>query len=102
MELANYWVYMLNCDNGTYYTGYTTQMEKRYEQHVDGTGRCKYTRSFKPLGIAQCWRINGNKALAMKIERFIKGLSRSQKDQLVAAPGLLLEQFPMVTIEVIA
>lgn len=92
-----YWVYILLCDNNTYYTGYTNDLDKRYQSHVDGTGKCKYTRSFKPKCIAQSWQINGDKAQAMKIERQIKKLSRLEKEKLIADPIRLLlvgtEQF---------
>lgn len=86
----SYWVYILYCENNTYYTGYTTDIKKRFQAHIDGTSKCKYTRSFKPLRISQCWKINGDKALAMKIEYQIKKLSRSQKEKIIADPALLL------------
>ena len=81
-----YWVYILLCSNNSYYTGYTNDLNKRYQSHVNGTGRCKYTRSFKPLCIAQSWQINGSKAQAMKVERFIKKLSHSEKQKIIAEP----------------
>ncbi len=84
-----YWVYILHCDNDTYYTGYTNDINKRYQSHLDGTGRCKYTRSFKPLRIAQCWKINGDKSFAMKIERMIKKSSRFEKENYIANPESL-------------
>ena len=84
-----YWVYILHCSNDSYYTGYTDNLEKRYRSHLNGTGGCKYTRSFKPLGIAQCWLVHGDKALAMRIERDIKKLSREQKMQIIAHPATL-------------
>lgn len=84
-----FWVYILHCENDTYYTGYTNDLPKRYLSHINGTGRCKYTKSFKPLNIAQCWKINGDKAFAMMIERSIKKLTRSQKDDLIARPETL-------------
>lgn len=83
------WVYILLCHNNTYYTGYTTNLDKRYASHLNGTAS-KYTRSFKPIKIAQSWIINGDKSLAMKIERHIKKLSRSQKERLISHPELLL------------
>ena len=89
MEDLCYWVYILHCENNTYYTGYTNNLNKRYESHVNGTGKCKYTRSFKPTGIAQSWKINGTKALAMQIERYIKTLSRIEKEKLIDCPSLL-------------
>ena len=84
-----YWVYILLCENNTYYTGYTNHLEKRYLSHVEGTGGCKYTRSFKPICIAQSWAIEGGKAKAMKIEREIKKLSRAAKEQLIHDPSLI-------------
>ena len=90
-----YWVYILHCNNDTYYTGYTNDLAARYQSHVNGTGRCKYTRSFKPLTIAQCWRIDGSKSLAMQIEKQIKQLSRQEKEILIAKPSRLSEN-PLV------
>ena len=87
---ACYWVYILLCNNNTYYTGYTNNLDKRYQSHVDGTGKCKYTRSFKPICVAQSWKIQGDKARAMTIERTIKKMSRSEKEQLIANPSSLL------------
>lgn len=84
-----YWVYILYCENNTYYTGYTNDLKKRYQSHVDGTGKCKYTRSFKPSYIAQCWKIVGDKALAMQIERQIKKLSRIEKEHIIKFPRAL-------------
>ncbi len=80
-----YWVYILRCMNQSYYTGYTDNLEKRFQEHLDGKGS-KYTRSFKPVSIAQSWKIKGDKSIAMRIERYIKKLSKAQKDQLVLNP----------------
>ncbi|MFC3909057.1 GIY-YIG nuclease family protein [Legionella dresdenensis] len=89
MSSPNYWVYILLCENNTYYTGYTNNLEKRYRSHVDGTGKCKYTRSFKPIKIAQAWEIPEGKITALKVERYIKGLSRCEKEKIIADPFLL-------------
>lgn len=98
MSKKLYWVYMLHCDNDSYYTGYTTNVSNRYQAHLHGTGKCKYTRSFKPLGIAQCWQIDTDKTLALKIEHFIKKLSRAEKEQLISRPNLLTKIFPAKTV----
>jgi putative endonuclease len=90
--MNNYWVYMLLCSNQHYYTGYTVDLVKRYQAHLNGTG-CKYTRSFKPLKLAQCWKINGEKAVAMKVERYIKKLPRVEKEKLISDPVLLADVF---------
>ena len=89
MNQKKYWVYILRCDNNTYYTGYTHDLQKRYQSHVDGTGKCKYTRSFKPIEIAQSWEIFGSRALAMQIERHIKKLTRAEKERFIAEPSEL-------------
>lgn len=88
MDNKRYWVYMLLCANNTYYTGYTNHLEQRYQSHVEGTGGCKYTRSFRPLKIAQSWEIIG-KSEAMKIERQIKKLTREEKEKLIQCPAML-------------
>ena len=89
MQHKNYWVYILLCSNQSYYTGYTDNITKRYQSHRDGTGRCKYTRSFKPLRIAQCWLIKEDKLLALRLEREIKKRSRQKKIELILHPELL-------------
>jgi len=88
MSIKLYWVYILLCSNNAYYTGYTTDLEKRYASHVKGTAS-KYTRSFKPIKIAQSWQINESKSVAMRMERFIKKLSRAEKEKIIACPSLL-------------
>ncbi|HZW61124.1 MAG TPA: GIY-YIG nuclease family protein [Candidatus Babeliales bacterium] len=67
---------------------YTSDLEKRYAAHIEGIAS-KYTRSFKPVSIAQSWKITGGKSLAMKIENHIKKLSRIQKENLIVNPNLL-------------
>ena len=88
-DQKQYWVYILLCENESYYTGYTDNLAKRYITHINQTGRCKYTRSFKPISIAQCWRIMDDKSLAMKIERYIKKLSREQKIKIILDPSII-------------
>ncbi len=85
----NYWIYILECDNGSYYTGYTDDLVKRYRLHMSGKGGAKYTRSFKPLRIAQCWQLSGGKGTAMKVEHFIKKREREEKEIIVADPEIL-------------
>jgi putative endonuclease len=83
-----YWIYILLCENNSYYTGYTSNLIKRYADHVEGKGS-KFTRSFKPLQIAQSWELECEKSTALKIEIMIKKLSRPQKENLIHSPSLL-------------
>jgi putative endonuclease len=93
MNDLTHWIYILNCENNTFYTGYTTDIAKRYKSHVEGTGGCKYTRSFKPLSIAQYWQVLGGKSEALKLEAHIKKLSRQEKIALIAEPHKLAEVY---------
>jgi putative endonuclease len=95
MSESYYFVYILLCDNGSYYTGYTTDLTRRYQEHLTGTDKCKFTRSFKPVSLAQSWKIQGSKSIAMKAEKFIKTLSKAKKKQLILSPEKLAEFFPI-------
>ncbi|VVC77197.1 hypothetical protein AQUSIP_25240 [Aquicella siphonis] len=94
MDQSGCYVYILLCENGAYYTGYTTNLARRLKEHAAGTLKCKFTRSFKPLRIVQCWRIAAGKSGAMQVERHIKTLSRQEKQNLIAFPEMLTHQFP--------
>lgn len=78
---------MLLCSNQNYYTGYTDNLEKRFQAHLNG--HAKYTRSFKPVAIAQAWLISEDRSLAMRLEREIKKLSKQQKIELIINPSIL-------------
>src|SRR5262245_45934129 len=96
MKTDYYWVYILNCSNGTYYTRYTTDLTRRYQAHV--AGKCKYTRSFKPTGIAQHWLVQ-SKSTAVKVEAFIKKQPKKYKQQLVLFPECLIGVFNEVEVK---
>jgi putative endonuclease len=90
MKSTTHWfVYMLECRNGSYYTGCTDDLSRRFDEHRKGTQKSKYTRSFKPVRMARCWKLAGSRGAAMKIERLIQGMKRSVKDEIVAHPDRL-------------
>ncbi len=84
-----HWVYILECENAAYYTGYTHDLEARYKAHLDKTSGCKYTRSFKPVKLAQAWHLEANKSIALKIEALIKTQTKAEKVLLVQHPERL-------------
>jgi putative endonuclease len=84
-----FWIYILECDDGSYYTGYTSNMARRYRQHVDGSAGVRYTRSHQPVRIAQCWRLFDTVGTALKVESLIKKRPRRAKQALVAHPEAL-------------
>lgn len=93
MSAIHYCVYILQCDNGNYYTGYTTDLTRRYQEHLNGSTKCKYTRSFKPIRVAQSWSTFENKSEALRIERFIKKMSKLKKNELLLHPEQLTSLF---------
>ena len=84
-----FWIYILECENGNYYTGYTRDLAKRYQQHLEG--KVKYTHSFKPIRIAQCWQLFDEVGMALKVERFIKRQDKKTKALLIQQPSKLKE-----------
>lgn len=72
-----WFVYILRCSDGSLYTGITTDLPRRTQQHNDGTAS-RYTRSRRPVKLVhhECKR---NQSLALKREAAIKKLSRRQK-----------------------
>ena len=85
-DVVVFWVYILECSNGAFYTGWTNDLEKRYRDHCEGNG-AKYTRSFKPVRIAQKWQF-GSQSLAMQAEAQIKKLSLKDKKKIIDKPSL--------------
>ena len=85
-----YWIYMLCLANGSYYTGYTNDLERRFRAHHSGRG-AKITRSFSPLSVAACWKLYASRGMAMRIEAWIKGRTREAKQGLIDHPETLAE-----------
>jgi putative endonuclease len=77
----SFYVYILQCVDGSFYTGYTKDLDERTRQHQNGTG-AKYTKSHKPQRIVY-FEVFGERSAAMKREREIKKFSRKQKVELM-------------------
>ena len=84
----NYHLYILECRNGTLYTGIAIDVAKRFAMHCSGKG-AKYTRMHPPIRIVQSWNTGGGRGHALKIENHVKRLGRTQKLKLIAKPKLL-------------
>ncbi|RMF00463.1 MAG: GIY-YIG nuclease family protein [Chloroflexi bacterium] len=74
-------VYVLRCADGTLYTGWTTNIERRLREHNAGRG-AKYTRSRTPVQLAYT-ETHPDRASAQRREIEIKRLSRRQKLALI-------------------
>lgn len=82
---------MIECTNGHFYTGYTDNLVRRYLEHKRGAPRARYTSIFKPVRIAQCWRMYEDRGTAMKIEHAVKKLPRKRKESIIKKPEILKE-----------
>ena len=90
------YVYMLITTRNHIYTGWTTDLNRRYREHLKLKTGAKYTRAFKPKSLAAAWRIESTRSDAMKIESGIKKLSRNEKEKLIQEPQRLNEIFPEI------
>lgn len=86
-----YYVYILHCINDTFYTGFTTDLDRRYHEHISRSKKCRYTRSFPPKELVAFWCFD-DKSLALKEEARIKKLSKIQKEKLIAENKLILRK----------
>ena len=79
----SFYVYMLLCGDGSFYTGYTKDLDARTKLHQNGKG-AKYTKAHKPQKLAYV-ELFDSRSKAMKREREIKKLSHQQKLDLVSS-----------------
>ena len=81
MARATAWfVYLLECRDGSVYTGITTDVAARFAVHVSGKG-ARYTRSHPPARVLGSFEYP-NRSAALKAELAIKRLSPGQKREL--------------------
>ena len=73
--------YIVECSDGTYYTGWTTDPERRVSQHNKGIG-AKYTSTRRPVKLVYL-ETQPDRTTAMKRELAIKRLKREQKARLI-------------------
>jgi putative endonuclease len=75
--MSDAWVYMLRCRDGSLYTGWTVDLERRLARHSDGKAS-RYTASRLPVELAFAQPM-ADRGAAMREEIRIKRLSRSEK-----------------------
>lgn len=79
----SYHVYIILCEDGSFYTGYTKNVDSRLRLHFNGKG-ARYTRMHKPKKLVYTERFS-SRAQAMRRERSVKKMSRRQKVELVGS-----------------
>ena len=89
MDTPRYKVYMLRCEDGSLYTGITTDVERRFAEHASGGPKAaRYTRTHRPVEVAAVFDASG-RSEASALEYRIKRLSRDEKLALAADPSLI-------------
>lgn len=78
-----YYVYMIRCKDNSIYTGITTDIERRFKEHLEKDKKCaKYTMTHTVSKIESAW-ITEDKVSASKLEYHIKKLTKAKKEQLI-------------------
>lgn len=81
----NHWfVYMIRCNDGSLYTGISTDVERRLLEHRGRDNRgAKYLKGRNPLELVWQYKVE-NRSAAAKLEHAIKKLPKDGKEQLIA------------------
>lgn len=80
------YAYLVHCSDGSYYAGWTNDIEKRLKAHNDGVG-AKYTKPRRPVTLAYLEGFD-TKSEAMKREAALKKMNHRQKEELAASVDL--------------
>lgn len=76
-----YYIYIVECLNGSLYTGVTTDIQRRYMEHSKKIG-AKYTKAFNVKNLKAIWKtklFENTRSIASKLEYNIKKLKRDDK-----------------------
>ena len=76
-----FWVYILKCNDGSYYTGHTDNLEGRVAVHQEGR-LGGYTKSRRPVTLIFSEQL-GTRVEALEMEQRIKGWSRKKKEAMM-------------------
>ena len=78
----SFWIYILKCSDGSYYTGHTDDLDRRINQHLKGELSTCYTFSRLPLELVFSQEFPTREE-ALASEQQIKGWSRKKKEAMI-------------------
>ena len=81
--MVKWYVYIVECADGSLYTGITTDVKRRLLEHNYSFKSAKYTRSRRPVNLVWSKEVEGGRSEASKEEYRIKRLSRKKKLELI-------------------
>jgi putative endonuclease len=87
-----WFLYLIECADGSLYTGIATDVDARFAKHLAGTG-ARYTRSRKPLRVLISFELGG-RSEASRAEYWVKRLSAAEKWALIAGELSLRSVMP--------
>ena len=80
--MKSYYVYILGCADGSFYTGITSKLKQRMTQHAQGYFKNSYTFKRRPLKLSYFLEFN-NVIQAILFEKLVKGWTRAKKIALI-------------------
>jgi putative endonuclease len=89
-----WFLYLIECADGSVYTGIATNVEARYAKHVSGDG-ARYTRARKPVALLAAFEL-ADRSSALRAEYRVKRLKPAQKRALAAGERTLASVLPAV------
>lgn len=85
--MKDWFVYIVRCRDGSLYTGITTDLERRMEEHNSGAAAAAYTRSRRPVSLVYHERVKTRSAAARREAR-IKHMEKRYKEIMIACERL--------------
>ena len=83
--MSDWYLYLLRCHDGSFYTGISTDVARRFAQHQrEGSAGSKHLKGRGPLTLVFKKKLGSN-SLALKVERRVKKLSKARKEDLIRA-----------------
>jgi putative endonuclease len=92
-----WFLYLIECADGSVYTGIAVDVQARFEKHLSGTG-ARYTRSRKPLQVLVSFEM-ADRSSASRAEYWVKRLPAVEKRALAAGARTIESVVPAVAIE---
>lgn len=82
MKATPWFVYIIQNEKGHYYTGITTNLERRFKEHAESKKGAKFFNTGAPVDMVFSKKFE-NRSLASKFECFVKKLTRDEKIKLI-------------------
>ena len=82
MMTKGWFLYILRCNDGTLYTGVTTDVRRRLKEHNSSSSGAKYTKTRRPVEVVY-WTCFEDRSSAQKAECKFKQLTRKQKEKII-------------------